>query len=1385
MKAKQYRNRLLTACAFVAIVYVFFVQARVVLRPIPVAFDPTEIAYGYSNVTFSGTVYHDEGVDAVSAGTGVAIHINGSATSTTTTNASGEYSFSSLTINNNDIVTVFINGEDGNGVLVAKVNDDELSDQSVTGMDIYKDRLILRSSDEDLNITTTNLNTANNGSDTDIDEVYTLANSNTDLVLGYNKELYIWSSTTHTTSGSIFTHDLDVRGTLTMGSSQNITASGSFVVFGDITTTGDVILTSVQSGEVLQVNGTELNNLYLDNGLEAYWRMDEGSGTDASSSTLDSQTGATLSGNAAYVQTTTGTTLFYNPYAVELDGDGDSLVVTDEYDLTTDSKKTFTGWFRRKSATTEDTIFAKKTASGSSNAGYTLYIDDESDQLVFELADGSNTYTVTSNSTITDQNWHHFGVSFDSLNNNATNIFIDGSIDVSAKTGSLSPSSNSVVNALGFIIGDNTAGTSPFVGTVDDFRIYTRAMSGSEISLLAAGNKATGSGTYDVRSPLNIDGDLSIYAGTLDVGTGHQLNVAGDVTAYGLLRTNSGTIVLDGSSQTIRGSTAFKQLTKSSSTEVTLTFESATEQTVSGALTIRGATNNRLKIRATVAGDEAFLIAESSGATLLKQLDVKDNNAFSGATLYCTEGCVDSGNNTNWFFLGECGDGVVNTGEQCDDGDNDNNDVCPNDCQLPVCGDTVVEGFEECEPPNVGSCLSNCLFRGSGGGGVGGFSSASSTASYFKRAEPPEGCGNSIFEPEKGEECDAGERFNGLGTCSFDCKTLTCGDGIISPQIGEDCEPTVIGTVNGIQTFEVAACGEVCTAPEVTAQGTVFGGCRRVFLQSCDAQQSSSSLPSSPARCGNGVVDAREECDFGGICEGGNFDGSFWTDRTSANTCISGGGTPKAASGDGCDDSCKTEFCGDGIIQKRGADNQPSTSDDEECDNGSICSNDPNKTCRLDTDCGIGNSCEYNTRSDGTCSDSCKVVATAQKPQQKPVDVKPSAPTPICGNGTIEGSEECDEGATNGSPTSTCTASCTERVYTPAAKPEAFCGNAIVDGDEQCDSGDNNSDVDPNACRTSCRAPSCGDFVVDKNEQCDNGDGNSDVYSDSCRTNCRLPYCGDGVLDSNEECDGGLSCLPNCQRALQQGRCGNGKIETGEQCDDGNTTPDDGCSRYCQLEPHKQTVQVVCGNGVIEAGEQCDDGNTDDNDGCSNECRIHEPQMRQVAAAELQLDADVIVVNPTEYATALKFLRTESPCSTLVIKGQNQKAAVIRAAALQKGIPIIRNIQLARSIYGNVNPGQVIFGDLCAEVNKIKEQVKRTNTIQVKPSAPEPPQPAQPKPQQIPQAPTEFAYGYWPTAQVSAIVTTAPPAGQTGPGLIGIGVAGVAAGAGWVRKRKK
>ncbi|MCH7704993.1 MAG: thrombospondin type 3 repeat-containing protein, partial [Planctomycetes bacterium] len=117
-----------------------------------------------------------------------------------------------------------------------------------------------------------------------------------------------------------------------------------------------------------------------------------------------------------------------------------------------------------------------------------------------------------------------------------------------------------------------------------------------------------------------------------------------------------------------------------------------------------------------------------------------------------------------------CGDGNVDSGEECDGGD-----FCDANCTIvPGCGNGVFEPSlaEECDPPNGVTCDDSCQLIGAT-------------------------CGDGA--------CDAGEDFS---NCPSDCAAPTCGDGVCDP--GEDTTSCPADcTVGG------PACGDgVCDAGE-------------------------------------------------------------------------------------------------------------------------------------------------------------------------------------------------------------------------------------------------------------------------------------------------------------------------------------------------------------------------------------------------------------------------------------------------------------------------------------------------------------------------------------------------------------------------------------------
>ncbi len=87
--------------------------------------------------------------------------------------------------------------------------------------------------------------------------------------------------------------------------------------------------------------------------------------------------------------------------------------------------------------------------------------------------------------------------------------------------------------------------------------------------------------------------------------------------------------------------------------------------------------------------------------------------------------------------------------------------------------------------------------------------------------------------------------------------------------------------------------------------------------------------------------------------------------------------------------------------------------------------------------------------------------------------------------------------------------------------------------------------------------------------------------------------------------------------------------------------------------------------------------------------------------------ADVVIVNPTHYAVALKYDPLQ-PAPQVVAKGADHIAAAIRAAADENEVPIVSNPPLARTIYRQVEIGSLIPEALFVAVAEVLAYVFRT-----------------------------------------------------------------------------
>lgn len=86
--------------------------------------------------------------------------------------------------------------------------------------------------------------------------------------------------------------------------------------------------------------------------------------------------------------------------------------------------------------------------------------------------------------------------------------------------------------------------------------------------------------------------------------------------------------------------------------------------------------------------------------------------------------------------------------------------------------------------------------------------------------------------------------------------------------------------------------------------------------------------------------------------------------------------------------------------------------------------------------------------------------------------------------------------------------------------------------------------------------------------------------------------------------------------------------------------------------------------------------------------RAQEIALRQVAAEVSR--ADVVIVNPTHYAVALKWDRQRGSAPLCVAKGIDDMALQIRALAHESGVPVHSDPPTARALHAAVKVGQEI-----------------------------------------------------------------------------------------------
>lgn len=226
--------------------------------------------------TISGTVWTDE-AKTFNIGSNKTVHlfVNGSDHSTVETNASGQFSFTLSSVNANDSIIVYLDGEaeDGSTVTLALNGTD-----SIGNLDIITSHVSLEHRNSGP-ITNTDLDDID-GVDAGNEDGITISSGNATFADSF--ELSIVSGETYTPGGTVTCYDFEAEGTGTFAPGANavtVSANWEFSATGTFTTSGTVTFDATMGGQQITSGGKSFYNIVFD-GVMGGWSLNDAMATN-------------------------------------------------------------------------------------------------------------------------------------------------------------------------------------------------------------------------------------------------------------------------------------------------------------------------------------------------------------------------------------------------------------------------------------------------------------------------------------------------------------------------------------------------------------------------------------------------------------------------------------------------------------------------------------------------------------------------------------------------------------------------------------------------------------------------------------------------------------------------------------------------------------------------------------------------------------------------------------------------------------------------------------------------------------------------------------------------------------------------------------------------
>jgi hypothetical protein len=363
----------------------------------------------------------------------------------------------------------------------------------------------------------------------------------------------VTTSSDFTQSNGTFTGN---NGALTIGGNFNLSSgtftatSGLMKVVGAFNMTGGTfnanggrVMLASSASQTFTTTSTTFNNLTINDGLLGYWKLD-----DSSSPAVDASgygNNLTWSGTPTSTSNASASMKFTDTKTMTFNGTHpDALSVPVPASVEQPLPITLAGWYK---ATTTDTSGGEIVSAADS---YVLRLTTSG--LECAKAKGASSWVnldwiQSTPVTYKDGTWHHAACV---INTTGMTIYFDGtSVATNADTSAIVYQTGAgTILAIGSHSNGNT--TYDFTGSIDEVRIYNRALSATQISSLATGYQlASGTATQTMSaSPSGwpvVNGDLVIASGVLATGA-TNFAVGGNWWNYGSF-SGTGTLTFNGS----------------------------------------------------------------------------------------------------------------------------------------------------------------------------------------------------------------------------------------------------------------------------------------------------------------------------------------------------------------------------------------------------------------------------------------------------------------------------------------------------------------------------------------------------------------------------------------------------------------------------------------------------------------------------------------------------------------------------------------------------------------------------------------------------------------------------------------------------------------------